>query len=584
MGSPDTEACYAWTGKETYYGSENTASNHLVNAQSSNPSICSVQVSDASNLTYSEVTLTGVSPGTCTITVTPRDGSNVQEQFQVTIKEPVRITYSPNGFGNEEVRIIGKGESYKLWGESHWEGRWSFDGFHLTGYNTSSDENGDAYEFDQTVTLNSDLHLYGVWEPNTYTITFNSNGGSNVPSSTIKYQQYFSEAENWPQTPTKAHNTFVGWYTNSSFTGNPVKGTNMYTYRSDITLYAKWEPVPQYTVTFMRQGTDVPLASEQVYSGESISQYLGGAPCAGYTFSKWLDADGFRVDQNYPIRNNITIYGVYTANTYTVSFVSNVNGYSIPPVTVTYDSTYGANNTWPSNMTYQGHNFIGWYKNANLTGTPVTPDMRVDILSDTTLYAKWSDNIVYTVTYVMEGSTTPIATEYVEQGSPISLYANGKVIEGYVFMKWKLGNRDYTVSTPVTSNITLVGVYVANTYVVSFDMMGGTPQVAPVTVTYGQTYASAQGWPSTEPTREGYTFDGWYLGSIKVRGTDTVSLTSDAELSAKWTATPVDPEPEPEGGDSEKEDSGNDRTAFYIVASIGLVAIICILVVPRLKV
>ena len=579
--------CYAWTGTKTY-GSGNTASNHLVNATSSNPNICSVEVVDAASLASTNVKLTGVSTGTCTITLTARDGGGAQAQFSVTVKESVTITYVPNAFGDQEVRTVEKGASYNLWGASHWEGNWYLNGFTLTGYNTNGNGTGTAYAFEQTITPNSDLQLVGIWEPNTYTITFNTNGGSSVPSTTIKYQQYYNQAAGWPTTaPTKTHYTFAGWYANSNFSGSAITGTEMYTNQGDTTLYAKWEPVPQYTVTFMRQGTDVPLASEQVYSGESISQYLNGAPCTGYTFVKWVDGEGFRVDQNYPIRANLTIYGVYTANTYTVSFVSNVTGYNINPVTVTYNSTYGANSNWPSSMTYQGHSFIGWYRDANLTGSPVTPDMTVDITSDITLYAKWSDNPVYTVTYVMEGTTIPIATEYVEEGSAISVYALGKTLEGYTFFKWKLGENDYIVSTPVTQNITLAGVYVANTYTVTFDMMGGTPQIAPITVTYGQTYASADGWPTTNPTKDGFLFDGWYLGSTKVRGLDTVSISENMQLHAKWAQAPDDddkPMPDPEGGDGQQKTDSNDKTAFYIVAAIGAVAIICILVVPRLKV
>ena len=69
---------------------------------------------------------------------------------------------------------------------------------------------------------------------NEYTVTYESNGGSTVPSQTVKY----NETANKPADPTKSGYTFAGWYTdNEKFTTKYVFNTPV---TKDITLYAKW--------------------------------------------------------------------------------------------------------------------------------------------------------------------------------------------------------------------------------------------------------------------------------------------------------------------------------------------------------
>lgn len=71
-----------------------------------------------------------------------------------------------------------------------------------------------------------------------YTITFETNGGSKIDSVTVN-EGYLL---NRPQDPAKADHTFAGWYTNAAL-------TNAYDFASavvgDMTLYAKWEKTPE---------------------------------------------------------------------------------------------------------------------------------------------------------------------------------------------------------------------------------------------------------------------------------------------------------------------------------------------------
>ena len=79
----------------------------------------------------------------------------------------------------------------------------------------------------------SDVTVDVTFTAKDYTVTYESNGGSTVPSQTVKY----NETANKPANPTKSGYTFAGWYTEE-------KLTNKYDFAAlvtgNITLYAKW--------------------------------------------------------------------------------------------------------------------------------------------------------------------------------------------------------------------------------------------------------------------------------------------------------------------------------------------------------
>ena len=79
----------------------------------------------------------------------------------------------------------------------------------------------------------SDVTVDVTFTAKDYTVTYESNGSSTVPSQTVKY----NETANKPADPTKSGYTFAGWYTEENLTNKydfatPVTG--------NITLYAKW--------------------------------------------------------------------------------------------------------------------------------------------------------------------------------------------------------------------------------------------------------------------------------------------------------------------------------------------------------
>jgi uncharacterized repeat protein (TIGR02543 family) len=106
---------------------------------------------------------------------------------------------------------------------------------------------GTAYADGASYPFTSSATLYAQWTINSYTVTFNSIGGSAVSAITQNYNTSVSE----PGAPAKANYTFGGWYSDA---GLSTAVSWPYTMTaSNVTFYAKWVPV-NHTITFDSNG------------------------------------------------------------------------------------------------------------------------------------------------------------------------------------------------------------------------------------------------------------------------------------------------------------------------------------------
>ncbi|MCD7787309.1 MAG: InlB B-repeat-containing protein, partial [Firmicutes bacterium] len=149
----------------------------------------------------------------------------------------------------------------------------------------------------------------GTTTNTTYTVTFNSNGGSSVSSQTVKSGSTATE----PTSPTRSGYTFDGWYTSSS-------GGSKYSFStavtSDLTLYAHWtaNTVVTYTVTFNSNGGSS-VSSQTVNSGSTATQPTSPTR-SGYTFDGWYTSSsgGSKYSFSTAVTSNLTLYAHWTAS------------------------------------------------------------------------------------------------------------------------------------------------------------------------------------------------------------------------------------------------------------------------------
>ena len=474
---------------------------------SSNPSVISVDDNG---------TLHAKAPGTATITVN-RQSYSFSKQITVTLST---ISFSGNGatsgFMESIQGAIGQSATIPNVGFSR-------TGYTFTGWNTSPDGTGTAYRPNATIQFAAqNITLYAQWKVRSYSVNFDSNGGSAVASQSVKYGSKASR----PTDPTRAGHTFQGWYTSRD--GGARYDFNQ-TVTGDVTLYAHWS-VNSYTLAFDGNGGKASESSRTVQYG---SQY-GSLPTAtrtGHTFQGWYTArsGGSQVSSSTTMEAaNTTVYAHWTVNTYTVSFDSN-GGSAVASQSV----RYGSKATQPANPTRAGHTFQGWYT-ARSGGSKY--DFGTAVTGDVTLYAHWSVNS-YTLTFDGNGGKPSEASRTVAYGGQYGSLPTA-TRTGYAFQGWYTARDGGTKVSPSTTmgaaDTTLYARWSVNSYTVSFDSDGGS-NVPAQKVRYG----SKASRPA-DPTRAGHTFQGWYTsrdgGSKYDFGT---AVTGDVTLHAHWAKEPA---------------------------------------------
>jgi len=167
----------------------------------------------------------------------------------------------------------------------------------------------------------------------TYTISFDSNGGSSVAGQTVKT----GETATRPANPTRSGYTFDYWYSNSGLTTAYNFSTPV---TRNITLYAKWNSVSAttYTVTFESNGGSY-IATQTVNSGSTVNRPTDPIR-NGFMLDNWYSDSGLTTVYSFstPVTRNITLYAkwnVVIAPTYGVT-LSETGTYTFPAATAGY--------------------------------------------------------------------------------------------------------------------------------------------------------------------------------------------------------------------------------------------------------
>ena len=216
---------------------------------------------DFDTLVTDNITLTAVyTINHYTVTFNSNGGSSIDSQ-EVNYNEKVTIPSNPTK----------KGYTFKEW-----------------------QLNGNLYDFDTLVTDN--ITLTAVYTINQYTVTFDSNGGTSVPSQLVNHGDAITFVR-----PTREHYTFRGWQLN----GEPYSISDSVT--ENMTLVAIWE-IHQHTVTFDSNGGSA-LDSQEVNYNE-IATRPTDPTRGGYQFKGWL-LNGSPYNFDTPITGNITLTAVW---------------------------------------------------------------------------------------------------------------------------------------------------------------------------------------------------------------------------------------------------------------------------------
>ena len=264
-----------------------------------------------------------------------------------------------------------------------------------------------------------------TWQINQYTITFDSNGGSEVDAIT----QDYNTAVTPPAAPTKTGYTFAGW--------NQAVPTTIPA--ENVTLTAQWT-INQYTITFDSNGGSTVPSITQDYASAVTAPAVPTK--TGYTFAGWTPA----VPSTIPAEN-MTLTAQWTINQYTITFDTD-GGSAVPSITQDYNTAVTA----PADPTRTGYTFAGW--------TPVVPTTIP--AEDITVKAQWTIN-TYSVSITGAGVTADnMNPEYLDDvvitiaedpdRALTSLKVNGEEV------KDDMAGNTYTIED-VAGNVTVVATF-----------------------------------------------------------------------------------------------------------------------------
>ena len=190
--------------------------------------------------------------------------------------------------------------------------------------------------------ITQDTTIYAQWTINTYTLTFDSNGGSKCNSKNLNYNEKFGTL----CTSTKTGYTFKGWYTQGSG-GTKVASTNKIT--QDTTIYAQWTK-NTYILTFNGNGGSK-CNSKNLNYNEKFGT-LCTPTRAGYRFDGWYTkkSGGIKVKTTNKITKNTTVYAHWIVNICTIHFSANDGTFKKDvATTITKKSTDKSFNMWNAN-------------------------------------------------------------------------------------------------------------------------------------------------------------------------------------------------------------------------------------------
>ena len=358
-------------------------------------------------------------------------------------------------------------------------------GYTQVGWSTV-DGGEKVYGFEDVYTKNEALTLYPVWNTNKYTITFDTNGGSEIAPITQDYGTQIAA----PANPTRKGYTFKGWDKEIPET-MPAE---------NITVKAQWE-INQYTITFDTNGGSEIAPITQDYGTKITAP--DNPTRKGYTFKGW-DKE---IPETMPAEN-ITVKAQWEINQYTITFDTN-GGSEIAPIT----QDYGTKITAPDNPTRKGYTFKGWDKE-------IPETMPAENI---TVKAQWEIN-QYTITFDTNGGSeiAPITQDY---GTEITAPDN-PTRKGYTFKGW---DKEIPETMPA-ENITVKAQWEINQYTIAFDTNGGS-EIAPITQDYGTEITAPD-----NPTRKGYTFKGWDKEIPKTMPAENITVKAQWEIN-QYTIT-----------------------------------------------
>ena len=310
-------------------------------------------------------------------------------------------------------------------------------GYEIIGWNTSNSATTSSWNVNTSKSISANSTYYPITKLNTYTISYNANGGSGAPASQTKTTNNNLTLSSVK--PTRVGYTFQGWGTSSSATTATYQPGGTYSDNKSITLYAVWK-INKVNIKFSTNSGSVQTSSTN----------------ASGNIYKW------KQDSSGVVSRTAANGSTYSNPFFTLKYGSSTSSDGLP----------NYNNSKYLNITKTGHNAISGQEWKCLSGCTLSGKVfnqaTVYKASDfcdaskgdctVTLGVNWVAS-TYTITLDSQGATSSGTTKVYYQ------YNTTKTINGtvcYYYTNSTLTNclsNGYNITKPTKTNYTFSGYY-----------------------------------------------------------------------------------------------------------------------------
>ena len=368
------------------------------------------------------------------------------------------------------------------------------------GWSTSSNATTAQYTAGNSFNIFSNTTLYAVWAINTYTVTFDTDGGSIVAAlPEVPHGSKISA----PSEPTKTGHKFDGWHKDTELAN--AWNFDLDTVTSATTLYAKWNPLVTYTITYNGNGSEsgtIPIDSESPHisgSWVAVIGNTGNLAKSDHKFIGWnTEPDGsgisYAAGSLFIITSDTTLYAEWVESDLVISVTSVTLSKNITELTEGNMETLTAT-VFPVDATIKG---VTWESSNKTVATVYGGQIKAVGAGSATITAKTTDGgqeatctVVVRAAPIQYSVTVESGTgsgRYL-QGAVVSIFAN-PALSGQRFSHWtaspsvsfvNANSADTSFVMPANA-VTLTANYVndAATTNVTFTaiQIGGTSETA----------------------------------------------------------------------------------------------------------
>ena len=350
-----------------------------------------------------------------------------------------------------------------------------------------------GWDLTETTMPDYNLNVKAKYEGIKYNIYFNANGANG--NMTFQQATYGEPTKLKANQFAKDGYVFIGWslssngeilYKDESYVNVKVGG---------LTLYAIFEEAT-YKINYNLAGGKV-TNNPTTYT--ISSDYVFNKPTKeGYKFVGFYTEDGKLVESTLGLSGNLYLTAKYEAITYNITYTSDLSiDINLLPKVYSKDNVVNFDS-----LTKLGYEFMGWYLNGKLVTSTL------NMTGDIKLEARFKI-IEYKITYVLNGANN-------HQDNPLKYTIKDELTfkaptkAGYTFNGWYISGTDTKVESIIgkTGDLVLEAHFTPEKVTVTF--VDGNKEIEKVEIDYNSTISQI-----TDPTKEGYVFNSWYLDGNK---------------------------------------------------------------------